>query len=134
MCDVEKPQGCVRVLDDHLVLDDPNLEAVIVNVFDEPDDSGACHWYGISTKSGDGVYDVTEIKFQKGPIAEVGVNGGSVEALLAIVADRLKGFQSGPFACDANEEALTHAINALAALNERTQDRLARGVEGKNEA
>ena len=38
-----------------------------------------------------------EIRFQNGPIAEAGVNGLTHEALLAVLEDRLVGFQSGPY-------------------------------------
>ena len=48
------------------------------------------------------------ISFQNGPIGEVGVNGITNEALLAILIDRLEGFQSSKYACEENETALTH--------------------------
>jgi hypothetical protein len=70
------------------------------------------------------------INFQKGPIAEEGVNGVSNESLLAIVEDRLKSFQAGPFSCRENAIALTHIQDALHWLHHRTRERLARGVEG----
>ncbi len=73
-----------------------------------------------------------EIKFQRGPIKEVGVNGLSNEALLAIVIDRLRGFQLGEFACHENAMALTMAEESLAWLKIRTQQRIERGVEGTN--
>lgn len=68
--------------------------------------------------------------FQNGPIAEVGTNGITHEALLAILIDRLQGFQSGPFACRENAIALTKLQEALLWLNHRTVSRMARGVEG----
>ena len=58
------------------------------------------------------------------------VNGVTQEALLAIVIDRLRSFQAGPFACDENGEALDYCGYALAALQKRTLARIARGVEG----
>jgi len=70
------------------------------------------------------------IQFQHGPIAEVGVNGITNEALLAIVIDRLEGFQSGKFANDFNKDALEYTRRALSVLEERTKERAARGVEG----
>lgn len=71
-----------------------------------------------------------DINFQNGPIAESGVNGISNEALLAIVEDRLIGFQSGEYACRENAIALTKLQEAMMWLQKRTRDRVARGVEG----
>ena len=70
------------------------------------------------------------IYFQNGPIPEVGVNGVTHEAMLAIIADRLRGFQSGPFYCKANDRALTHIEEAMHWLQQRTIERMRRGVEG----
>lgn len=75
----------------------------------------------------------TDINFQNGPVAEVGVNGVTHEALLAILIDRLQGFQRGPFVCRENALALTKLEEALMWLNKRTQGRLARGVEGTHQ-
>jgi len=72
------------------------------------------------------------IGFQNGPIAKFFVvDGVSTESLLAIVADRLQGFQRGPFACTENANAFGHVVRAMDILKERTKDRIARGVEGK---
>jgi hypothetical protein len=71
--------------------------------------------------------------FQEGPIALAGVNGISNEALLAIVEDRLAGFQSGEYACRENALALTKIQEAMMWLQKRTRDRAARGVEGTME-
>jgi hypothetical protein len=60
----------------------------------------------------------------------VGVNGITNEVLLAIVADRLRGFQSSPYACQENAEALECTEAALRRLHDRTRAREARGVEG----
>ena len=72
------------------------------------------------------------ILFQNGPILEVGVNGISGEALLAIVIDRLRSFQAGQYACRENALALTKLEESLMWLNKRTADRKGRGVEGKH--
>lgn len=69
------------------------------------------------------------LKFQDGPIAD-GINGITNEVLLAILIDRLEGFQKGPYACDENQEALENVCAALAVLKSRTLKREARGVEG----
>lgn len=108
-------------------------EALQITVLDEPGQGGANHAYQIDIISGEGSKVAAEINFQNGPIQEFGVNGISQEALLAIVIDRLRSFQSGPFANDYNGEALILCWDALAALHNRTKDRVARGVEGTNQ-
>lgn len=111
-------------------------EALRIEVLDEPGQGNACHEYVISWQaSEDHVYeeDTIRVSFQNGPIQEAGVNGGSNEALLAIVEDRLAGFQSGQYACRENAIALTKIREAMMWLQKRTRDRVARGVEGTNE-
>lgn len=104
----------------------------IVITMDEPDASGASYVYTCKADTAGNLY-FSSIYFQKGPIGEKGVNGLTEEILLAIVHDRLRGFQNGPLACAKNKEALEHIASALKALFDRTKDRVARGVEGKNE-
>lgn len=108
-------------------------DALEIEVLDEPGHGGACHIYRIS-ESGKGFEEspdaYTMIAFQNGPIKEHGVNGISGEALLAINIDRLRCFQAGQYASADNQEALGHCESALAALQKRTRERLARGVEG----
>ena len=111
-------------------------EPLRILVADEPGQGYACHEYRISW--GNSAQDLGAdnpmiIKFQNGPISESGVNGLSNESLLAIVLDRLEGFQSGPFACKENQHALEAVREAMAALHFRTAERLLRRVEGKNE-
>lgn len=77
-----------------------------------------------------GVHKHNDIKFQSGPIPENGTNGVTNEALLAVVRDRLEGFQTGEFACLENQIALDHVIAAMAILKYRTIERNKRGVEG----
>jgi len=89
---------------------------------------GAHHHYLILKK--DSKHAFLEVRFQDGPIKESGVNGVMDENLLAIVIDRLKGFQSGPYASDFNQKAMAQCTAALATLKERTAEREARGVEG----
>lgn len=123
----------MRVLTDHK-LNGLN-EALDITVTDEPGAGGANHNYVIAvdetkTKLSPGVTVHTTIAFQNGPIQENGVNGLSQEALLAVVIDRLRSFQAGPYACRDNAVALTHLDTALMWLQKRTRDRMARGVEG----
>lgn len=75
----------------------------------------------------------SEIDFQEGPVKSAGVNGVTNEALLAILIDRTKVLNDA-FPCEENEVALTHMWDALRSFESRTAKRLARGVEGKNEA
>lgn len=109
-------------------------EAIEITVLDEPGQGNACHIYEMDLVGGapESGGTKTRIAFQNGPVKEAGVNGTSQEALLAILIDRLRGFQSGPFACRENAIALTHMEEGLMWLQKRTRDRLARGVEGTN--
>jgi len=88
----------------------------------------AHHEYAITRKEDGELF--LKVKFQDGPIKEAGVNGVMDENLIAIVIDRLEGFQSGPYACQENQDALDHLETALGYLQARTAKREARGVEG----
>jgi len=89
---------------------------------------GAHHHYSIIRKSDS--EQIGLVDFQDGPIKESGVNGIMNENLIAIVIDRLRGFQSGKYACRPNAIALTKLEEALMWLKERTRDREERMVEG----
>jgi hypothetical protein len=93
---------------------------------DTPGLGGANHRYVVTFPSGREVH----IDFQDGPIGEAGINGLTHEVLLAIVADRLRGFQDGAYNCRENALALTKIEEALQWLHYRTRSRKARGVEG----
>ena len=101
-------------------------------IIDEPGQGGACHEYRVDAD--DQGSEMLAVHFQNGPIQEVGVNGVQQEHLLAIVIDRLRAFQAGPFACRTNAIALTKCEEALMWLQSRTRDRMARQVEGFNKA
>lgn len=93
----------------------------------------ASHCYCISKEGATGVAEWQQtLDFQHGPIKENGINGITNEVLLAIVIDRLEGFESSKFACIENAAALAFIRKALAALESRTKAREARGVEGTN--
>lgn len=124
----------MRRLTSHIT---PGLnEALEIQVLDEPGQGNACHRYvvkgGDERKMSVAEFVHCELRFQNGPIQEAGVNGLSNEALLAIVEDRLLGFQSGAYACRENAIALTKLQEAMMWLQKRTRDRIARGVEGKS--
>lgn len=131
----------MRTLTDHTVSGDQAVQLNIA-VTDEPGQGGACHEYEISYPGGVTLdaeggnvigKAVHTVKFQNGPIKEFGVNGITQEALLAIVIDRLRSFQDGPFRCRENAIALTHIEEALMWLQRRTAARIKRGVEGTNQ-
>lgn len=109
-----------------------------IEVLDEKGSGGGNHIYRVIAAENlaelnnenieDSIYAC--VNFQNGAIKENGVNGCCNEDLLAIVIDRLQGFQSGDFKCRENAIALTHIETALIWLNKRTADRSSRGVEG----
>jgi hypothetical protein len=124
-----------RTLNDHIV--NPANDAITIAVTDAPGSGGANHRYEISgfSKEDNPSYNDSSdaemvILFQNGPISEEGVNGVTHEVLLAIVADRLRSFQAGPFACRENALALTKIEEAQHWLQQRTLARMRRGVEG----
>jgi len=82
---------------------------------------------------GDSTQNCATINFQKGPVKEVGVNGCHNEDLIAIVIDRLQGFQESKYKCRENAIAITKLEEALMWLNKRTQDRINKGIEGTSQ-
>ena len=133
----------MRTLHDHRV--NPANDQLTIAVTDEPGAGGANHRYEIGgydprknpsapdMQDIEGAFDCTLLFFQNGPIAEHGVNGITQEVLLAIVADRLRSFQAGPYSCKENAVALTHIETAMLWLHKRTLDRMQRGVEGTSQ-
>lgn len=111
-------------------------EALAVTALDGPGAGGASRHYRLEWNDPrwgpdpQSMRQVLELYFQNGPVAEVGTNGITHEALLAVVIDRLKGFQAGAFACEENADALMHLERAVNALHARTLRRVERGVEG----
>lgn len=150
----EKPvvtatQHPVRPLIEHKLNFENRPEAIEILVLDPPGPGGASHQYLIQVdpntarpELAEGETDDREpldlietlISFQKGGIAEAGVNGLTQEALLAIVIDRLRSFQQGPYPCEENQIALDHCERALNTLHKRTWDRIDREVEGTEKA
>lgn len=130
----------MRQVTDHII--NPCNDKLTITVTDAPGAGGANHRYEVggfntATNISDNVTapdgspdkDIT-ILFQNGPINEKGVNGITQEVLLAIVADRLRSFQAGPYACRENALALTKVEEAMHWLQQRTLARMRRGVEG----
>lgn len=127
----------LRTLHEHQV--NPANDKITISVLDEPGAGAANHHYMITLPDwrrgpdGSDSAGVWDINFQNGPIAELGLNGLTHEALLAIIADRLRAFQAGPFACRENAIALTKIEEAMHWLHHRTRARMARGVEGTHQ-
>jgi hypothetical protein len=95
---------------------------------------GAHHRYGVYLGDPQSTAPpVMVVNFQKGPVKEHGVNGISDEALIAIVLDRLRGFQNTPHSCRENSLAITKLEEALHWLMHRSIARQRRGVEGTSE-
>ncbi|CAB4140312.1 hypothetical protein UFOVP669_24 [uncultured Caudovirales phage] len=118
----------MREITDHKV--NPANDVIQVHATDEPGSGGANHVYSATWVDKDEALQERVIDFQNGPINEAGVNGLTHEVLLAIVADRLRSFQKGPFCNRYNALALTHIEEAQNWLNRRTVERMQRGVEG----
>lgn len=122
----------MRKIDFHKI--NPINDKLEIEVTDEPGPGGANHDYRIRLPNDLGWHIDWNINFQNGPINENGINGITQETLLAIVIDRLRSFQAGPFPSRENEKALTHCEEALHWLQQRTLDRMRRGVEGQTKA
>lgn len=91
----------------------------------------ANHFYTVqTTDQTKPIYLVGQVKFQKGAIQEVGINGVMNEDLIAMVIDRLQSFQESEYKCRENAVAITKLEESLMWLRKRTQDREDRGVEG----
>ena len=107
----------------------------------EPGPGGAYHDYdiypaGMSVGFKDEFTEIPMacIEFQKGPRKDPESRHGILDSdLLEIVRDRLKAFQSGPYACRENALALTHIEEALMWMNRRVEDRIERNVLGTME-
>ena len=134
---MRKNLGTIVELIEHQV--EGSTNELQIYVLDTPGSGGANHHYEISgfdTHSNISYpFSIPEfnldIFFQNGPIPEKGVNGITIESLLAVCSDRLHCFQAGQFACDDNQEALDHITQAIQLLHKRTRARVARQVEGK---
>ena len=71
------------------------------------------------------------ISYQKGPRKDIDARHGVLDSdLLEIVRDRLLAFSNGEMTDRHTERALSHVEAALFHLNQRIEDRIARGVLG----
>lgn len=137
-----------RFLNSHIV--NPANDRLCITVLDEPGPGGANHLYmisGFDTSTNPAKLiadditggnmdlpvahmDAVPLIFQNGAIGDVGVNGITHEALLAILIDRLESFQTGPYKSNYNADALYHLQAAMHVLHRCTRDRMAQGIEG----
>lgn len=112
-----------------------NEKNVVVSATDDADDNAgaAHHEYRVAVTDNTGkVVEDVRLHFQHGPIQEIGVNGITDQALLAIVLDRWRCFQKSKWANRETAVSITKLEEALMWQHKRTLDRLDRGVEGTN--
>ncbi len=114
--------------------DGHGLNESLVITTDQPDQSGAAHVYNVHYVQPDkDAVLVAKIQFQQGPRNEAGSTAGITEAaLLAVLIDRLEGFQCGPYSCRENAIQLTKLEEVLHWTKARADKRAKRGVLGKN--
>lgn len=114
-----------------------NRQCVEVFTTDAVQQDGANHAYRIEVydrydgKKDEGMRAKCELPFQNGGLKEVGANGITDQALLAIILDRMRGFNDGPFRCRENSIIITKIEEALMWMEKRANDRSRRNVEGE---
>lgn len=117
-----------------------------VFALDEPGPGGAHHLYEVVKLNTGRICEedntfrtrpenmLLTVQMQEGPRKDPNSTHGVLDTdLLEIVRDRLKSFQSSPYACRENACALTHIEEALMWMNKRVEDRITRGVLGTYE-
>lgn len=124
----------MREIFDHAAPGDEAGAQFVVRAVDDRGHGGANHAYTLFHRQTPTGPDQTLIQFQNGPLVEVGPNGVTDAQLLAVLIDRLRGFQAGPFACRENALALTKMEEAMHWIHHRTAQRIRRGVEGTSNA
>ncbi|SEK05126.1 hypothetical protein [Achromobacter sp. NFACC18-2] len=119
-----------RLINDHIA--NKAKDKLTIVAADEPCAAGLNHLYVISgfnpdtnpacaVEDGkDSTAEQTTILFQNGQVREVGENGVTNEALLAIVVDRLRCIQAGLGASPTYGIALTKLEDALDCLKHKT--------------
>lgn len=114
-----------------------NREHIVVTAVTPPAPDGACKHYSIAavipaqtSDSSEQVVNQSTLDFQDGSIAEVGPNGITDQALLAVVLDRMRGFNNGPYRCRENSVIITKIEEALMWMEKRSNDRARQGIDG----
>lgn len=92
--------------------------------------NNAPHYFEVLDKEKE---TLCSVRFQNGPIKEVGVNGIHNEDLIAMVICRLEHFNESDYKSQDNAMAITKLEEALMWLGKRTRARERRGVEGTSE-
>ena len=104
-------------------------QAIHLEAKDTPGPGGANNHYRIllvgehQGRQGECSWSDLDIHFQNGAVKSAGINGISNEVLLAILIDRLEGFQEGSWPSHENQVALDHLQTARLWLYKRTLDR-----------
>jgi hypothetical protein len=113
--------------------DGHGLNELLLIESDGPGSGGAGHRYVVHRT--DVVDTVATIQFQHGaPGADGSSPGLTDSALIAIVLDRYRAFQAGPYGCRENALAITKLEEALHWMQHRANERARRGVLGKEKA
>lgn len=117
-------------------LDGHGLNEKIEITTDAADESGAAHLYELVIDVGGNgkAKSIGFVQFQKGPRLDPSSTPGATEAaLLAVLIDRMEGFQAGPYACRENAIQLTKLQECMHWTRHRADERARRGVLGKSE-
>ncbi len=107
-------------------------EAIQLRVLaiDNPDDSGASHQFRFEREDGAQVGTITFHTGEIEPYAGKDVNGVTMESLIVVMMDRLKGFQKGDNPHKQNGFAIKRLEEALKALQGRTEELLEKNKVG----
>ena len=113
-----------------------NRECIDVYAVDKRNGDGANHTYRIDVRAFENPKNAEPsvtvmLPFQDGGLKDVGANGITEQALLAVVLDRLRGFNDGPYRCPENSMMITKIEEALMWGEKRANDRARRGLEGQ---
>ena len=85
------------------------------------------HDGGISTGIG------YTIAWQRGPLTDGGRNGAFIIEVLESCLAKIKDYQTGKFACEENDAAITHLEQALEPLRSRRDRRQSAGTFGTHQ-
>lgn len=113
-----------RIIKAHALEGETGDMNLMVRALGEYSAGGAQNRYQVIEKQPEGCeWLVGTINFQDGNPAAAGVNGVTLEAVLACCLDRLECFQHGPFANSYNAAALQHIEQAMESLHDRVRER-----------
>ena len=109
-------------------------ESITVSADDlDPNGGMASHTYTLSIDTPTGRQHIGSVQYQRGPRNVAGSIPGILDSvLLAIVVDRMRCFNAGPFSTRENALVMTHCQEAMHWLKHRADERAVRGVLGQN--